>query len=164
MHKYTVICINMHYRFVKRDRARECSAVIFSACMNSRQAKDFLAQQVAEQAALEKLSFSDLEKRMMYFTESDPSSCEDPVALNDEFEAQYDTPEYEAKISELLQHAYDRLQDPKQKELWDETVSELRKEDHYLLILLDEKTDPAAILKTAWNGLLGLAGIQRRNS
>lgn len=35
------------------------------------EAKDFLVQQTAEQAALENAPLSDLEKRMMYFTEVD---------------------------------------------------------------------------------------------
>jgi hypothetical protein len=129
--------------------------------MNSRQAKDFLVQQASEGAALEGLPLSDVEKRMMYFTESDPSSCENPVALNDEFEAQYDTAEYEAKISGFLERAYGRLQDPKAIELWDEAVSELRKGDHYLLVLLDEKPHASAFLRAAWTGLLALAGIQK---
>jgi len=38
--------------------------------MHVREAKDFLVQQTAEQAALENVPLSDLEKRMMYFTES----------------------------------------------------------------------------------------------
>lgn len=65
----------------------------------SRQAKDFLVQQASEQAALEGVPLSDLEKRMMYFTESD-SSCENPAALNEEFEAECDTDEYETKVSD----------------------------------------------------------------
>lgn len=77
--------------------------------MNTRQAKDFLVQKTAEQAQLKGVPLSDLEKRMMYFTESDPSSCDDPLALNDEFEAQYQTAKYEAKIAKLLGDAYQRL-------------------------------------------------------
>jgi len=106
--------------------------------MNSRQAKDFIVKQAAEQAASEGLALSDIEKKMMYFTESDPSSCENPLELNDDFEAQYDTAEYEAKVSELLQRTHGRLQNPKEKDLWYEAVSELRKGDHYLLVLLNE--------------------------
>src|SRR5713101_9480648 len=37
--------------------------------MRVREAKDFLVAQTAEQAALEGVPLSDLEKRMMYFTE-----------------------------------------------------------------------------------------------
>ena len=41
---------------------------------------------------LEHVPLTDLETRMMYFTESDPASCDDPIALNDELEQEYDTP------------------------------------------------------------------------
>jgi len=37
--------------------------------MNVREAKDFLVHQTAEQAALDSIPLSDLERRMMYFTE-----------------------------------------------------------------------------------------------
>ena len=77
--------------------------------MNTKEAKDFLVQESAEQAVLENVSLSDVERRMMYFTENDPASCDNPLELNQEFEAQYDTVEYEAKMSLLLDHAYDRL-------------------------------------------------------
>jgi hypothetical protein len=77
--------------------------------MKTKQAKDFLVQQTAEQAARESVPLSETEKKMMYFTESDATSCDNPVELNEEFEAQYDTGEYETKISRLLHHAYDRL-------------------------------------------------------
>lgn len=104
-----------------------------------KQAKDFLVQQASEQAALEGVQLSDLEKRMMYFTESD-SSCEDPAALNEEFEAVYDTDEYETKVSELLHHAYERLkkEDPGKVRNWDQSIQTLRKGDHYILVLCDD--------------------------
>ncbi|MGB2900309.1 MAG: hypothetical protein WBB89_13655 [Candidatus Acidiferrum sp.] len=41
--------------------------------MKVREAKDFLVAQTAEQASLEGVPLSDLEKRMMYFTESGSS-------------------------------------------------------------------------------------------
>jgi len=52
--------------------------------MRVREAKDFLVQQTAEQAAFENVPLSSLEKRMMYFTET--GECpEDPIALNNAF-------------------------------------------------------------------------------
>lgn len=51
--------------------------------MNTNEAKDFLVEQAAQQAALDRTPLSDLERRMMYFTESDPASCGDPFSLND---------------------------------------------------------------------------------
>jgi hypothetical protein len=107
--------------------------------MKAKQAKDFLVAQASEQAALEGIPLSDLEKRMMYFTESDASSCENPIALNEEFEAQYDTTEYETKLSQILHHAYKRLkrEDPEKVRNWDQCIQALRKDDHYILVLWD---------------------------
>jgi hypothetical protein len=105
--------------------------------MNTNEAKDFLAEQAAQQSALDRTPLSDLERRMMYFTESDPASCGDPVRLNDEFEGKYDTAEYEAKMSRLLHRAYKRLkaENPGGKCQWDEAISTLEKGDHYVLVL-----------------------------
>ena len=76
--------------------------------MTSKQAKDFLVEQTARQAAIEHVPLSDLEKRMMYFTEGS-DAVEDPVSLHEEFEGRYDSAEYENKISRLLKHACTRL-------------------------------------------------------
>ena len=105
--------------------------------MNTREAKDFIVQQASEQAMLENVSLTDLEKRMMYFTETDPASCEDPLALNAEFEAQYDTPEYEAKIAGLLSRAYKRLktENPEKARYWDDVIRTLKRGDHYVLVM-----------------------------
>ena len=107
--------------------------------MNNKEAKDFLVDQAVEQAALDKDSLSEIEKLMMYFAENDPTSCEDPVALNDEFEAECDTAEYEAKMSRLLHHAYDRLksENPEGVRKWREAMNLLSKGDHYLPVLWD---------------------------
>jgi len=104
--------------------------------MRDLEAKDFLVGQTAEQAALENAPLSDLEKRMMYFTEA--CECpEDPLALNNAFEAAYDTAEYEAKISKLMHHAYQRIrkENPETAGRWKEAIKQLSKGDHYLLVL-----------------------------
>jgi hypothetical protein len=61
--------------------------------MTSREGKDFLVHQAIEQAALEQVTLCDLERRMMYFSESDPGSCDKPLELNQQFEAAHDTKE-----------------------------------------------------------------------
>lgn len=106
--------------------------------MRISEAKDFLVRQTAEQAQLEAVPLSDLEKRMMYFTESAEAS-EDPIKLNDEFEAQYETDAYESKISGLLKRAHARVKKDgaESLRLWDESVRLLRQGDHYILVLLD---------------------------
>ena len=107
--------------------------------MNTKEAKDFLADQAAQQAAFERTPLSDLERRMMYFTERDPASCDDPVSLNDKFEEKYDTVEYEAKMSRLLRRAHKGLKDENVGERlqWDEAISTLEQGDHYILVLLN---------------------------
>ena len=66
--------------------------------MQVREAKDSLVAQTAQQAALEGVPLSGVEKRMMYFTEG-KDAIEDPSTLNDQFEARCDTAKYEKKIS-----------------------------------------------------------------
>jgi len=106
--------------------------------MNVREAKDFLVDQAAQQAAIDGIPLSDLEKRTMYFTEWDDSGG-DPIALNEEFEAQYNAEEYEPKIAELMRPAHARLkkENSSSARTWDEAVAELNQGDHYLLVLLD---------------------------
>jgi len=111
--------------------------------MRTREAKDFLVAQTVEQAALEGVPLSDLEKRMMYFTET--GDCpEDPIALNETFEAAYDTAEYEAKISKLMHHAYQRIrkENPKALHRWKEAMRTLSKGDHYILVLCQDGSPP----------------------
>ena len=92
--------------------------------MRVREAKDFLVQQTAEQAAFENVSLSGLEKRVMYFTETGA------------FEAEYDTTTYEKKISLLMAQTYRRIkrEDPEKLRLWNNALRILNKGDHYLLL------------------------------
>jgi hypothetical protein len=87
------------------------------------------------QAALENVPLCDLEKRMMYFTETDECP-EDPIALNDAFEAECDTSTYEKKVSLLMAHAYRRIkrEGPEKLRLWNNAFAVLSKGDHYLLL------------------------------
>ena len=93
-------------------------------------------QQTAEQADLEGVPLSDLEKRMMYFTES-RGAVEDPIKLSEEFEAEYEMGPYEKKISRLLHHAYKRVcqENESKKREWDEAIRRLERGDHYLLVM-----------------------------
>jgi hypothetical protein len=131
--------------------------------MRVSEAKDFLAQQTEKQAQMEGVPLSGLEKRMMYFTESPDDTTEDICKLNDEFEAEYDTPTYEAKISGLLRRAHARVkkENSESLRLWDESVTLLQKGDHYILILLDKDSalarPPHDSLKLLGAGILTAA-------
>ncbi len=104
--------------------------------MKVKEAKDFLVAQTAQQAILEGMPLSKLEERMMYFTE-DGSLAEDPVQLNEEFEAQYNTAKYEKKISHLMRHAYRHVKKENSEKtlLWNNAIRTLRRSDHYILVL-----------------------------
>jgi len=106
--------------------------------MKVREAKDFLVAQTTQQAALEGAPLSDLEKRMMYFTESGYVP-EDPIKLNEEFEAEIDSDKYEARISQLLHHAHRRVrkEGSAARKNWDLAIKTLRRGDHYLLVMWD---------------------------
>ena len=71
---------------------------------------------------MEGVPFSDLERRMMYFTEIEEMP-EDPIKLNEEFEAEYDSDEYEARISKLLHHAHARIEkeNPEAARQWNQS-------------------------------------------
>jgi len=108
--------------------------------MQLAQAKDFLVRQTAEQALLEDVPLSGLEKRMMYFTEGEDSS-EDSSKLDDEFETNFDSAAYEAKVSKLLNQAYFRLkrENPETARRWDGCIRLLSKRDHYIVVLCGQR-------------------------
>jgi len=135
--------------------------------MQVREAKDFLVQETARQASLEGVQLSELEKRMMYFTESGYVP-EDPIALNEEFEAEYETEEYEAKIAELLGHAYKRVrkENGETRRRFGAAIKCLRRGDHYLLVMWDMRPPSNSVgapnrdIVIGWSlGALVLAGF-----
>jgi hypothetical protein len=141
--------------------------------MNVREAKDFLVAQTAEQAALEGVPLSELEKRMMYFTET--GECpEDPLALNGEFEKEYENDEYETKVKKLLANAHHRLTEERSSAVaqWDESLKALDQTDDYILILCDRspfarlanpKALPSVLMFVFRLGLLVLAAYAAWN-
>ena len=109
--------------------------------MNVREARDFLVQQTAEQAVIDGVGLSDLERRMMYYAQGD-SAREIDADLNDEFHTQYDSQEYQTKISRLLHGRYTRLKtsNPELARRWDDCVRFLAKGDHYISVLWESST------------------------
>jgi len=107
--------------------------------MRELEAKDFLVQQATEQAAIQNIPLSDLEKRMMYFTETGEMR-ENAAELHDAFEAEYDAAGYEAKISKVMHYAHERIkrEHPEAARQWNEAICQLSRGDHYLLILCKE--------------------------
>lgn len=75
--------------------------------MDSVAAKQFLISRVVEEAQVEQVTLSEVERKMLYFTEMQPS-LSDIYEVNAEFEKSCDTDEYESKIASLLRKARNR--------------------------------------------------------
>ena len=105
--------------------------------MDSIAAKEFLISRVAQQAQDEGNSLTEVERKMLHFTEVGPS-LPDIYEVNAEFERDYDSDEYEARITGLLKRARDtdRTQGPLLGRQWDDSISALKKEDHYILVMV----------------------------
>ena len=105
--------------------------------MDSGVAKQFLISRVVSEAEHEGITLSDVEKKMLQFTEVQPS-LPDMYEVNAEFEQSYDPAEYEAKITRLLKSARDRdvAESPVLAQQWTDALASLHGEDHYILVMV----------------------------
>jgi len=111
-------------------------------------AKEFLVDRVVDQARREKVSLSDVEVRMLGFSE--PAASAAGTDTSSTFERDYDDEAYETKIALLLNHVYDRDVEGGLKADWDRHLDEIADEDLYLLVMLEK----AGIMKTTTSFLL----------
>jgi len=100
-----------------------------------RDAKEYLIHRILAQADRDGVSLSDIERKMLYFSET-CWTLPDMMAVNQAFDEKYDQDEYENKIGQIVQRLREQP-DYDRDGAWDEAVRRLRKEDHYLLVLID---------------------------
>lgn len=104
--------------------------------MRAQDAITFLIERIDEQALRDGVQLSDVERRMLRWSEVEPGGINDP-ALNDQFEAECDSDEYEEKISNLLSRAYEHdKNDSRRNSQWDDAKNALKGHDYYLLVML----------------------------
>jgi len=131
---------------------------------SSMEAKEFLVSRIVEEASRQQVRLSELERKMLYFSEAFPT-LPDMVEVNEKFEAEYDGEKYEEKIKMLSKTAFhrDQKESPEMVPLWREAVKALNKEDHYILVMLDLPRPPADFAKLVVTGLavvgLSLAAV-----
>lgn len=103
----------------------------------ARDAKEFLINRIVAEAELEGVSLSEVERKMLYFSET-AWTLPDIKGVNEAFERDYDQAEYERKIAKLVSSACakDSDEDRNDSNGWSEATRMLRKEDHYLLVLI----------------------------
>jgi hypothetical protein len=105
--------------------------------MDPTAAKQFLISRVIEEAATEQVNLSDVERKMLHFTEVHPS-LPDIYEVNAAFERDYDSDEYETKITRLIKNARDSddRASPRQGQMWDDALNALKSEDHYIPVMV----------------------------
>lgn len=105
--------------------------------MDAVSAKQFLISKVLQEAESSHVQLSEIERKMLYFTEVHPS-LPDIFEVNAEFERDYDADEYENKMAQLLKNARarDTHMSPSLEQEWKEAINALKKEDHYILVMV----------------------------
>lgn len=109
-----------------------------------KEAKDFLAGELAAEAEREGAPLSEIERKMLYFSETD-WTLPDMASVSAEFDRDYDQDEYEQKIAELARKVErrNRAENPEEKAAWQDALNELSEGDHYLTVLI--RTKPKAL-------------------
>src|ERR1700730_8941297 len=104
---------------------------------NDREALDFIASRIAGEAQREGVSFSEIERKMLYFSET-AWTLPEIWDVSDEFDQNYEQGTYERKVSQLIKKAVGRArkQQPEEYEAWTEAIRRLSKGDRYLLVMV----------------------------
>ena len=104
---------------------------------SAREAKEFLASQIAEQAQRDHVQLSEVEQKMLYFSQTD-WTLPDMSELPQGFDRDYDQDQYEEKVTTLIRHAYKcALKRPRDDyENWWSAIRLLSNEDHYVLVII----------------------------
>jgi hypothetical protein len=106
--------------------------------MNPMEAKEFLATRIMNQALLENIPFSEVERKMLFFSEVRPS-LPDMYEVLVEFNETYNMFPYERTVSSLLCNAFRRdREDPALAQQWKDSARSLRGEDHYIKVMLKQ--------------------------
>jgi hypothetical protein len=130
--------------------------------LRAQQAKEFLISQILEQAQMDNVPLSEVERKMLFFTETE-ETLPDMLAVNDQFDRECDRSAYESKIAGLAEDTFERLrqESPDGERRWKQAISDLRKEDHYLLVMVDQASRsvrPAYDRLKLWGTGLAIAG------
>ncbi len=102
-----------------------------------REAKVFLASRIADEADREGIPLTEIERKMLYFSESG-WTLPDMTEVKAVFDRQYDRGLFEARMARLIRRARSRLMggDKAEYETWKWAIQELHGQDHYVLALI----------------------------
>jgi len=104
---------------------------------SGREAKEFLISQIVEEAQRENIPLSEVERKMLYFTESG-WTLPDIMKVNEDFDREYDQDEYEHKIAKLVTKTDKRIRKGVRDDYdeWWAAIRFLEREDHYILVMI----------------------------
>ncbi|SRR6266567_863523 len=104
---------------------------------SGREAKEFLISRIIVEAQRENVPLSEIERKMLYFTESG-WTLPDMTAVYEEFDREYDQNEYEKRIANLIRRAdkHTRKESSDEYEAWWAAVRFLKREDHYISVTI----------------------------
>jgi len=107
--------------------------------MNDLEAKEFFIQKVLDQARKEDVSFSDVEKQMLSWRDTDPNFYENHE-LHEKFKNEISKREYEKKIARLIRSGYDNDLgvDNVAKETYEQAYKAIKPKDYYIFIMVDK--------------------------
>jgi hypothetical protein len=104
---------------------------------SGREAKDFLISKIVAEAQCENIPLSEVERKMLYFTESG-WTLPDIMKVNEDFDREYDQDDYEHKIAKLVAKADKRIRKGSREDYgkWWAAIRFLQQEDHYILVMI----------------------------
>jgi len=102
-----------------------------------REAKEFLVSRIVEEAQRENVPLSDVERKMLYFTESG-WTLPDIMKVSEDFDREYDQDEYEQKIAKFVTKADRRIRKGSRDDYdrWWAAIRFLQREDHYITVMI----------------------------
>jgi hypothetical protein len=107
------------------------------AFRSGREAKEFLVSEIVAQAQREDVPLSEIERKMLYFTESG-WTLPDIMKVSEDFDSEYDQDKYEQKIANLIRMADKHIRKGPRDDYdrWWAAIHFLQREDHYILVMV----------------------------
>ena len=104
---------------------------------NGREAKEFLISKIVEEAQIENVALSEIERKMLYFTESG-WTLPDIMEVSEDFDREYNQAKYEKKIAKLVSKADRRIRKGSHDDYdkWWAAIRFLQREDHYISVMI----------------------------
>src|SRR5271157_2222470 len=104
---------------------------------SGREAKEFMVAKIVQEAQCENIPLSEVERKMLYFTESG-WTLPDIMKVYEDFDREYDQDKYEQKIAKLVTKADKRIRKGSRDDYdrWWAAIRFLQREDHYISVMI----------------------------